>query len=550
MKSKTATHSLFYPALIFLIWLITYLISLCFLNQSFEWDEAKYLACAKGIAENFDFSSRSTTVLGLIKYGFPHHITHYPLHCIYMAIFFKLFGSSFSVACFSTWICGLVSLILIYFTVLLLIKENTSGAKLFSFCTAISFLFLPRIINQCNSAMMEIPACVLVLSCSLIVLKNLSKEKLNPYLLGLMAVLLFFYKTFFIGIFFGFLSIIFMMYKSKFGMLLFKYLGTVVIIYCLFKKFIFLPFSPLMNFSSFQEGVYGTYADFDGGFFKSPIHNLISNLGVLYKIITLGYFPKFQTYLDSQTFTGYYLASPVWLESGVFFLTLFYIIGFLFFSRKKLSSVNRIFIVFTVISILAFNLFFNLTVPTSLGPRCRYNLGYVPLLLISSAVLIWANKDFFNIKYKQVFAFILFSLIFFVYVPLYNTAFFIADWNKNLTYKHISHNTEIVKRFISELTPQFIYFTGGTNITWDMFPIREIYMEASNDQIKTINSILPSPIDFLFLNPNNNLFKQNQDLILKGQPIIDNWYTFYGIDAEDKIVVYKLSSPLNKIKHE
>lgn len=558
MKSKIVTHKFFYPILIFFIWLITYLISTKFLSSGFEWDEAKYLACAKGIAEKFDFSSRSTTVLGLIKYGFPHHITHYPLHCIYLAIFFKLFGSSLSVACFATWVSGLVTMLLIYSIVLLLIKENTPSSKLFAFCTSVTFLFLPRIINQCNSAMMEIPSCALILFFIFIIFQNLTKGCLNPYSLAIMTAVLFFYKSLFVGVLFGSIFLLWIICRSKelkaskstFSKVFLKYLITLIAIYCAFKKIIFLPFSPLMNFSGFQEGVYGVYADFDGGFFKSPINNLISNLGIVYKIISLGYFPKFQTYLDSQTFTGYFLASPVWLEFGVFCLTLFYVIVFLFLSKKKLSLVSKAFIAFTIASILSFNLIFNLIVPTSLGPRCRYNLGYVPILLISMAVLLWVNRDCFNVRSKKVFISIFLSLVFFVYVPLFNTALFIADWNKALTFEHISKNTEIVKTIIGKSIPDSVYFTGGTNIVWDMFPVREIYMEVSNEQIKRINQILPKPIDFLFLNPNNNLFKQNQELILKGQPIIDNCYTFHGINPEARIVVYRFNPSNNRINNE
>lgn len=557
MKSKIVTHKFFYPIVIFLIWLISYLISTRFLSSGFEWDEAKYLACAKGITEKFDFSSRSTTILSLIKYGFPHHITHYPLHCIYLAIFFKLLGPSFPVACFATWVSGLVVMLLIYFLVLLLIKENTSSSKLFAFCTSVIFLFLPRTINQCNSAMMEIPSCALILLFSFMIFQDLSKGRLNPYLLAIATAMLFFYKSLFVGVFFGSISFLCIVCKSKeektskltFGKLSLKYLVTLIIIYSLFKKVIFLPFSPLMNFSGSQEGVYGTYADFDGGFFESPIKNLLSNLGIIYKIISIGYFPKFQTYLDNQTFTGYFLASPVWLECGVFFLTLFYVIVYLFLSKKKLSLVSKAFIVFTVTSILSFNLIFNLIVPTSLGPRCRYNLGYVPLLLVAVAILFWTNRDFFNVKNKKTFIAVLISLIFFLYVPLFNTALFIADWNRNLTFNHISKNTEIIKSIIGKSIPDFIYFTGGSNIVWDMFPVREIYMESSNEQITRINQILPKPIDFLFLNPNNNLFKQNQELILKGQPIIDNCYTFYGINQEAKIIVYRFDSLQGRIKN-
>ena len=147
-----------YPSSIFVIWLVTYLLCSNYLGQFIEWDEAKYLACARGIAENFDFSSRSTTIQGLLKYGFPQHTTHYPLHSIYIAIFFKLFGASLSVAIFSTWFALFLTCIFIYFIMLLLIENN----KRFSFFTSITFLFLPRVINHANSVMMEIPGCALL----------------------------------------------------------------------------------------------------------------------------------------------------------------------------------------------------------------------------------------------------------------------------------------------------------------------------------------------------------------------------------------------------
>ena len=97
----------------------------------------------------------------------------------------------------------------------------------------------------------------------------------------------------------------------------------------------------------------------------------------------------------------------------------------------------------------------------------------------------------------------------------------------------------MVKKFTNNSNPMFVYFTVGTHTTWDSFPTRIVYMEVTNEQIKKINLQLPKPIEYLFLHPGNNLFKINQELILKGQPIIDNWYTFQGVDPENKFVVYK-----------
>ena len=74
-----------------------------------------------------------------------------------------------------------------------------------------------------------------------------------------------------------------------------------------------------------------------------------------------------------------------------------------------------------------------------------------------------------------------------------------------------------------------------------MYPVREVFMEATNDMIKNINRVLPKPIEYLFLSPGNFLFRQNQDLIFRKEPIVDNWYTFYGIDPQNQVVVYRLN---------
>ncbi len=258
MKSKIATHKFFYPILIILFWLITYLISLIFLDQSFEWDEAKYLATARGIAENLDFSGRSVTIQGLLKYSFPQNTTHYPLNSIYIAIFFKLFGVSVKTAFFSTWFSALITCIFIYL-IMLLLTEN----KLFSFLTSISFLFFPRIINQCNSAMMEIPGTALISILTYFIFKSISKGKLNPIFLSFVSLLLYFYKSLFIGAVIGVTSLIYFARNLKQNIIIsfLLYLGIFSIAYIIFTKFIFLPLAPWMDFG-IQHGVYGVYADF------------------------------------------------------------------------------------------------------------------------------------------------------------------------------------------------------------------------------------------------------------------------------------------------
>ena len=109
-----------YIGLIFLIWIITYFLYSVIWEQKIGWDETSYLAVARGIAENLDFSSRFNTVLGLIKFPFPQHNHHYPIYSIYLAIFFKLFGVSLPVAYFSTWLAALVACIFIYLLIIYL----------------------------------------------------------------------------------------------------------------------------------------------------------------------------------------------------------------------------------------------------------------------------------------------------------------------------------------------------------------------------------------------------------------------------------------------
>ena len=138
----------------------------------------------------------------------------------------------------------------------------------------------------------------------------------------------------------------------------------------------------------------------------------------------------------------------------------------------------------------------------------------------------------------------------FLYFPYY----FLSNQMKirnDSVYNSVAHNnSEIVRKFIGGSNPSFIYFHTGQHTTWDLYPIRVILMDATNNQIKKINSLIPKPIEYLFLQPANELFKENQDLIIKGQPIIDNWYTFYGFDQINNVVVYKLNSQVGVKNNE
>lgn len=535
------------PILILLIWLTTYIISQIFDIRKIEWDEAKYLACARGIVENLDFSSRSTTVLGLIKYGFPHYTHHFPLHSLYIALFFKLFGISLGVAYFATWFSVLITCLFIYL-ILLLVTNN----GLFSFFLAVSFLYLPRLTLYCNSAMMEMPGCTLLSILIFFVFKEISKGRVNPFILGLVALFLYLYKSLFVGIMLGFIFLIVFLTKHKnlesgreirslSGFLI--YIGTILVTYFILTKFVFLPLAPWFNVLPKHEVIDGTYADFASGFFSNPLANAVANLKDFCSTLLQGYFPNVPFVFSKELIEGYLVIYPTWLELGLFFLTLFYLVIFLLVFWKRLLPLQRTFILFTIVSILSFNLIISTMTKIILGQLSRYNMSYFPLLLISSSILIRLKLDSFKEGYK-VFAFLIVSLLFIVYLPLFNTSLKLTNMKKSLMHQAAFNNYTSIKKFLGNSIPKFIYFDRGTHTTWFSYPIREIFMEASNDQIKKINSLLPQPIEYLFLKPDNYLFKENQELILKRKSIIDNQYNFYGVDLEDKIVVYKLNHNL------
>lgn len=87
-----------------------YLFCTLFWEQKLQWDGVFYLSCARGIARDFDFSSRTNSVLGLLKYPFSQHNHHYLLHSIYLTAFLKLFGENINAA---------------YFTLLIVTEKNT-----------------------------------------------------------------------------------------------------------------------------------------------------------------------------------------------------------------------------------------------------------------------------------------------------------------------------------------------------------------------------------------------------------------------------------------
>ena len=541
--SKNIQSNTFYLVLITVIWLIVYIICQLLFEQKLGWDEVSYLTAARGIAEDFDFSSRTTTVMGLIKYAFPQHTHHYPLLSIYYAIFFKLFGVSLKVAYFATWFSGLITCIFVFLILLIMLEDN----KFLSFILAISFLFLPRIINQCDSAMMEIPGCALISLLTFFVFRDLLKGKLNPVLLAIAAMWLYFYKSLFLGIIVGFLALILITYSSSLIYLNFLiYIGGITILYFIFTKFVFLPLAPMMNFHTRQEGLEGPYADFAGGFFSDVFGNIKINLIDFYNKVICRYFPiNFIIHPEQEKF---YTFSPDWHELGIYLLVFFYVVIFSIFLWSKLKSLQKAFILFTVTSITAFNIIFILISTASINLLCRYNLIYLPLLLISFGIILYENLEIlkpFVLKYGKASYYLILSFLSILYIPYYISSS-ILKIRTNDVYHNFAHlNSEIVKNIVGNSSPKFIYFNTGTHTTWDLYPTRVILMEATNEQIKKLNLKLPTPIEYLFLNFNDNLFKINKDLILKGLPIIDNYYTLHRVDPENHIVVYRFRGSSN-----
>lgn len=545
MKRAIFDNKITFPVLIFFTWLVCYVTCTLVWEQKLGWDEVQYMAVAKGIAEDFDFSGRWNTVLGVIKYPFPHLTNQYPIHATYMAIFFKLFGVSLQVAYFSTWVAGLIACIFIYLTMLVLTKDD----KVYSFLTAVTFLFLPRILNYCDTAMMEIPGLALVTVFTYFIFKDLSKGKLNPIFIGFAAIFLYFFKSLVVGIVFGLLFLIILSYKFKLitskpilpllsscGL----FLLTMILIYFTFTKFVFPPTAPLINMVQHYVNE-RTYANFAGGFLNHPIRNSILALNFFYKSVISVYFPNFPVLLIPGQ-EGHYFFGPGFYEFGIYILAIFYVAVFLIFLWKSLSNLNKTFVLFTLISIISFLFVYNLLASNTIGAQCRYNLHYVSLLLMSTFLLFHSSPLYKQFvlpnKYKVIF--VLMSFIVIVYVPFLNTSYKLEQWFKDLYSSKAYTSTQVVKKYASGSKPAFIYYNTGTHVPWEMYPTRVINLPATNEDLIKVNKKLPEKIGYLFIQGSDDLYKENKDLISNAKPIINNEYDFYGFEQDAGVIVYKL----------
>ena len=559
--SSLTKSNFFFLSVIFVIWLASYIFwELVYFHENLAWDEVSYLSVAKGIALDFDFSSRAYTIMGLLKKGFPTNLINFPISSMYIALFFKLFGVSLRIGYFSTWVAALGVCVLLYFIFCILSQNN----RILAFITSIAYLYSPGTIKNCNTAMMEQAGCFLLCICVFFILQDYKKGKFNYLTIlkfSLSFLCLWLYKSLFIGFFFGALIFILLSYNSKITgqkidtkiplpiFLLTSY-GLFVVLYYLLLKFVFLPVAPMMNFSPAQESSQ-VYADFLGGFLNNFVENVRTNIEFFFHIIAKSYLiypttldvhnPLYRDYTTSiLSTTAYYV------YVGLFFFVFFIMIALTFSSWKKLSPIQRVFISFVLGMIFSFNLIFNFLFMTYHINIWRYNAYSLPVYLCYLGILIEANFGYvkpFSSNHPRVSIALLGIFFIFGYFPL-----FLSSIENYIPFERSFQNrarvsAELIRAVIkNDPNTKFIYFNDGTHTVFDDYPVRWIFKDATNDQLLQVNKILSSPINYLFLRPSDWLFRNNYEAISKGAPIINDEYEYYGFNKDASLIVYKLKN--------
>lgn len=551
-------RDLFFIAAIFIIWLVSYVFwELVIFQENLAWDEVSYLSVAKGIARDFDFSSRSYTVMGLLKQGYPTTLINFPVFSAYIAVFFKLFGVSLRVGYFSTWFAALGVCVFLYLIFCILSKNN----RLLAFITSIAYLYNPGTIKNCNTAMMEQAGCFLLCICVFLILKDYAKGKFDYLTIlkfSLSFLSLWLFKSIFIGFFFGAFVFILLSYSSKITgkkidtkiplpvFLLASY-GLFVVLYYIFMKFVFLPVSPMMNFSPAQESAQ-VYADFLGGFLNNFFVNIKTNINFFLHVVLKSYLfyptnldqhnPLYESYTRSILKTNAYYIY-VW----VFFFVFFNMIALTFATWKRFSPIQKVFIFLTLGMMISFNLIFNFLFMTYHINIWRYNAYSLPLYLCYFSILIEANFEYikpFITEHRKVS--IALVSIFFIcgYLPL-----FLSCTRNHIQFERnfqirARNNAHLIRSVISQdPDTKFVYMNDGTHTVFDDYPVRWVFKDATNKQLMQVNKILPYPIDYLFLRSSDWLFENNKEAITKGLPIVNDQYVYYGLNQETGLVVYK-----------
>ncbi len=560
---KKSKGNIFYLSLIFGVWLVSYIVCQFALPHRLGWDEVAYLSVARGIAEDFHFGARSYTVMGLLNYGFPHHLINFPISSTYIALFFKLFGSTLTVGYFSTWVAALGVCLFLYFNSLILTNKNHK----LSFLISMSYLFFPTVMKNCDSGMMEQFGCLLLSGSVFLILKDYEKGKfgyLTLLKLALSFTVLWLYKTIFIGYLFGSVVFLFLAYNQKITgrkiqtVLPFPaFVGIALLIFAalfyVFKQFVFYPVAPMVNFSHQQE-MKQAYAEFLGGVFNDFPNNFLSNYHYFLKVIVGSYF-VYPTAIsriadDYASFRNSVLGTTCcYVLNGIYFLMILFMTILASISWKKLSAVEKLFTVTAISSVVVFNLILCSIMKTYHENLWRYNMYYLPLSIPALWILLRHQVSYFEpftFDHPVASKVIAGSFLVFLYFPL-----FLSSIRHYIDYEHNFHkrakfNDELIKSVVKDEKPAFIYFNDGIHTTFTQYPIRQIMKDATNEQLLKVNSILPEPVEYLFLRPSDWLFQNNKEMVLMGAPILNDSYKLYGFNNDAQIVVYKYEKPKDK----
>ncbi len=528
-----------------------YTVNHLWFQELLGWDEVDHFSIAQGISRDFDFSTRQYMVLDIIKYGYPlHHSNYYPLFHTYLALFFKLFGESPSVAYFANWVAAIGASIFIYYIALRLYPRS----RRFAFFTALAYFLIPGIWRNIHtSSLMEpLGACLLAIA-TLVVLAEYQKKKFTALTIlkfSLLLLLIFLYKMTLFGFLFGIAAFIIVAYHKKWSgdarissiplpLFLLAIYGAFALLFLLASRFLFYPMPSFFPHLPTQESA-ELYNSFLGGFFQNLWGNLWGNVYHFFRTMTI--------------FHLIYPAQPTpYLTSYMIFARYFF---FLFFAAificamawKKLESSSRLFVILAAVSILAMNTATNIFTRMDQENIHRYNLYYLPLFV---PLIALAAKIFF--EYLRTFItehpwgskiLAAWTLAIF-FIPLFATMFVHQLALERRYHKVGTLHARIIQHFIRGYTPQFVYFNKGTHTTEISYPVRVVSQNATNEELLKINEILPEPIAFLFLRSNDMLYKNNRADIEAKKSILDGRYRYENrIKIPEKnvdIVVYRLA---------
>jgi len=263
----------------------------------------------------------------------------------------------------------------------------------------------------------------------------------------------------------------------------------------------------MMSFSYEQE-INQTYADFLGGYLNNFCGNVFSSVKYFFSVIIPPFFIMPSSFTpgpgDLQMLTGLYFSLKI------YYFLIFIMIVLTFAYWKRLLPLEKVFVLFSLSSIIFFNIVFNLLFRSFHSNLWRYNLYYLPLFICCLWIFIKASivymKPFYS-EHPTASKYILLLFLIFIYSPL-----FISTFIHYLRYEEWAHNmgrgnAQVIEAFLKNEKPKYIYFNGGSHIPYTRYPLKQIYLDATSEQLLKMNNILPEPIEFLILKPTDWLFR-------------------------------------------